>query len=319
MPLPTSTGAGLDSPDQTGHTNIMPSTPSLTDRVHPIVLAVLAAFLLCGMDAVAKHLIASNHPIMVSFGRYVMGIGFAYLVWRHAGRPALTADIWRAHALRGLAVACSGFSFFWALGVLPFVEVFTIAFLAPLMVPFLARWLLGEAVRVRSVLAALGGFVGVLVAVWAPSPDMAGSRHLMGVAAAFVSALSYALSVVLMRQRAAKDGAAVLGLTGTVIPALVLGAPALWLAPVPAPADWPWFAAMGLLATAGIFALSKAYARAQAQVLAPIDYTALIWAAVIGFAVFGEQPRAQVWAGAAIIIAACVWSSRPAPATVQQI
>jgi S-adenosylmethionine uptake transporter len=58
-----------------------------------------------------------------------------------------------------------------------------------------------------------------------------------------------------------------------------------------------------------MWCLARAYALAEAQQLAPLEYTGLIWAAMIGFFFFAEAPRPQLWIGAVIIIGACLWGS----------
>jgi S-adenosylmethionine uptake transporter len=66
---------------------------------------------------------------------------------------------------------------------------------------------------------------------------------------------------------------------------------------------------MGLLAAAGMYLVARAYAKAEAQRLAPIHYTELLWASVIGYVLFQEIPRPEVLFGAGLIIVACVWSA----------
>jgi len=79
-----------------------------------------------------------------------------------------------------------------------------------------------------------------------------------------------------------------------------------------------WFVLMGLVGNIGMQFLTRAYARIEAQVLAVMEFTALPWAALFGWVFFSEPVRMQVWAGAAIILAACCWAGqerRPATET----
>jgi S-adenosylmethionine uptake transporter len=85
-------------------------------------------------------------------------------------------------------------------------------------------------------------------------------------------------------------------------PALAFGAP-------PAMTDWPAFVMLGALAAAFMYLMAQAYARAEAQQLAPIHYSELIWASMIGFVIFHETPRPQIFAGAALIIGACLFAA----------
>ena len=112
-----------------------------------------------------------------------------------------------------------------------------------------------------------------------------------------------------MRARAASDGSTLLTLTGAVVP-LVLLTPFAIGQPFPEPSAWPWFLAAGLFGNLGIQLLARAYAKVEVQVLGVLEFTALPWAALFGWVLFGEAVRPQIWAGAAIIAGACLWAAR---------
>jgi len=123
------------------------------------------------------------------------------------------------------------------------------------------------------------------------------------------AALTYALAAIVMRARAAKDGSTLLTLTSAVIPMVVLSPAAVG---APLPTAWALGLAVlaGLLGNVGIQLLARAYAAAEAQALGVLEFTALPWAALFGWVFFGEDVRPQVWAGAALIFAACWWVGR---------
>lgn len=273
----------------------------------PLLVATLGVGVLCVMDAVMKHIVSLAEPMTATFLRSVMTGVIAVPIWLAAGRPALTRDVWRAHGLRGTMGAISAASFFWALTVLPLAEAVTLSFIAPLIIPFMAWGLLGERPRATSLVAALIGFTGVLVTTQGAPPSEDTPQRTLGIAVMLLAGATWAMSLVLLRGRAAKDGPAIVILLGALIPAA-------WLAPVaavvgapPPDAAWLWLAVSAALAVAGVWLLSYAYARAQAQALAPLEFTALIWAAALGYVFFDEVPRLQVFAGAAIIIASCLY------------
>ena len=112
-----------------------------------------------------------------------------------------------------------------------------------------------------------------------------------------------------MRERAQIDGAAIMGLLSSLMPGLFLLAPAVALAPPPHAGDWPIFLLMGLFAAGFMYFLARAYAGAEAQQLAPIHYTELIWASLIGYYLFAETPRPQIFMGAVLIVAAGVYAA----------
>lgn len=279
-------------------------------RWKAVAFAAIGIALLCFMDGVIKHLIATNEALVVVFGRYLIATLFAGAIWLRAGRPALTADVWRAHAVRGVVISVSAVTFFWSLSVLPIVEVIVISFVAPLMIPFVARLALGERIEPRNVVAGAAGFGGVLLASLGAPPEAVSDRRMLGVAAVLIAAVTYAVSMTLLRGRAGKDGTEIVGLMAALIPGCIVAGPTLATGEWPPAGDLPAFLLLGAFATGGMYFLARAYAGAQAQVLAPLEYTALIWSAAIGWFLFAEPVRLQVWVGAVIIIAACIWGAR---------
>lgn len=287
-------------------------------RAGPVLLYVIGIAVFCAMDAVMKKLVAGNPATVATLWRYVSAILFTGLFWVQAGRPPITREMLPVHLLRGCILAVSATLFFWSLGILPLAQAVTIAFIAPLLIPPIASLILKERMQPGSVLAGIAGFAGVLVAVGFDPDDWTGEQ-LRGVAAVLVSALTYAVSVVLMRLRAARDGPATLSLLGAVVPALALAPvvaltvpPAGW---VPRGEDWLWVLAAGVSGAVALQFIARAYARAEAQVLAPFEYTALAWAALFGWVFFAEPVSLRTWAGAAVIGAACIWQARRASAT----
>ncbi|HRO02496.1 MAG TPA: DMT family transporter [Terricaulis sp.] len=275
----------------------------------PAAILVFAIMLGSAMDATIKWLTLTNAVLIVVLGRYVTGALFSGLIYWRAGAPVITAEMWRGHAWRGLFIAASASGFFYALSVLPFAEAVALSFIYPLIIPFVAAALLRERVRASSFGAALIGFVGVIVAAQgAPSAEEA-PDYALGVAAVLASAATFAIAMTLLRERAQKDGPAIVTLMSSVIPALIVAAPAIALSAPPNMTDWPIFLLLGVLAAGFMYTLARAYAGAEAQQLAPIHYSELIWASVLGYAIFHETPRVEIYFGAALIICACLYAA----------
>lgn len=271
------------------------------------------------MDAAAKHLAADHATVTVAFGRYLFGAFVGLAIWLSAGRPRISMEMWRTHATRGVVIAGAGFTFFYGLGVLPLADAIVLAYLAPLLTPFAAWVMLGERVRPAGFAAGLIGFAGAVIGASAQSDAARHPDHWWGVAAIITSAVLYAVAVAQLRARAGRDGAAVIGLLQAFIPACVMAPFALTLAPMPDAAALPIFALVGVLGAGGWFFLIKAYARAEAQRLAPIEFTSLAWAALLGAAMFGERPTVEVFVAAALIVLACLiseFAGRRAPRSV---
>jgi S-adenosylmethionine uptake transporter len=274
----------------------------------PAFLYLLGVFLICVMDVLLKHALQTYPVVMANAWRYLFAAIFTFLLWWGSARPRITAAMLPLHILRGLIIAVSAVTFFFAVTRLTLAETITLFFVAPLMVPPLAAVLLGERIEARSVVAGALGFLGVLVAGATAAGDISPVR-LEGIVSALVSALTYALATVLLRARAERDDAAAVSLLGALVPALVLFAALAmpgWNGPTrPAAGDIPAFAAAGLCGALSLWLFARAFATQEAQRLAPFEYSALPWLALFGFLFFGEQLAWRTLAGAALIISAC--------------
>lgn len=262
---------------------------------------------LCLMDAIVKHLAATTPIPVITLGRYVTGTMLALAVWQLQGRPAVTRAMLPLHLVRGVLIASMAFAFYWSLKTLPLAEAITLSFIAPLLVPPLAALVLGEKMQPRFLAAGALGFVGVLVTVQG-APRFDGDR-LVALGAVLYAAVAYAGASVLLRARAASDGATIITLMGALIPMIILSPVAIGAAPIDT-MTIVWLTAMGAIGNIGMQLLSRAYARVEAQVLAVMEFTALPWAALFGWLFFAEPVRLQIWAGAGVILIACIWAGR---------
>lgn len=278
-------------------------------RMPPALVLTLAIVAGASMDATIKHLSQSNHVLLVTFGRYLFGALFSALIWWRAGSPVITTEMWRAHGVRGFVIAACAVTFFWALSVLPLAEAVTLSFIYPLLAPFVAWVILKERVRASSVICALIGFSGVIVAMQGAPSEAESPQHDLGVIAVLTSAFFFSIAMVLLRERSQKDGAVIVGLMTSVVPGAILALPTLTFATPPALNDWWFFLQLGALAAVFMYLMAQAYARAEAQQLAPIHYTELIYASLIGFVIFHETPRVEIYLGATLIVAACLWAA----------
>jgi S-adenosylmethionine uptake transporter len=286
----------------------MAATPS---RLTALLLVASGIAALCVMDALMKWLALRHGTPLAAFGRYASGATIALIIWLMQGRPMLGAGGLRAHLLRGVLIVVMALCFFWSLTVLPLALTLTLTFVGPLMVPPLAALFLGEAMRPRVVVAGIAGFAGVLVAAGSlPDP---GGRQGLAVAAAVLAALLYAGTLLILRARAAADGPTAITLVAAAIPALLLS-PLVAVTGAAAPFGLPdllLMLAAGLAGNIGVQLMARGYVQLEAQVSAVLEYSALPWAALLGWLVFDEAVAPATLAGAAIIAVACVWGTRP--------
>jgi S-adenosylmethionine uptake transporter len=271
--------------------------------------AALGIALLTAMDAVVKAQM-QQHPFIVAlFMRFAMG-GVCALVVLALVRPALpTRDSLIGNAIRIPVVVVTAGSFFYSLSVLPLAEALTLSFLAPVFVALLGALLLKERLDGRILQALCFGVAGMLVMVW---PRLQGhvSGAGLGVAAALFSAVAYAFNLILLRRIALKEHPAVIVAFQNCGPALCLAIPAAYAFVPMTAGDLATYLAAGVLGVAGHLTLTSAFARAAASRLAPIEYTALIWASLLGYVMFGEVPLYTTYIGALLIVAGAIAVSR---------
>jgi S-adenosylmethionine uptake transporter len=202
-------------------------------------------------------------------------------------------------------------TFFFGLVRLPLVEAISISFIAPLITLFLAAILLGEKIGTRAIGASLLGLGGVVVIAFAGSrPETSHPEAGLGIAAVLLSAVLYAWNLVLQRQQALLARPREVGVFQTAVATVTLGLASPWLLVVPQGDDWAYVGTSAVLALAALMLASWAYGRAEAQALVPFEYSAFLWAALIGWVAFSEAVTLPTIIGAVLIIAGC-WIATP--------
>jgi S-adenosylmethionine uptake transporter len=283
-----------------------PARPSAL--LAPLAVAALAVLLYSCMDATVKALPAHLSVAQIVALRFSFAVVPAcVMLWLRGARA--TAAAWRANALRGVLVLLSTALFFAALRRLPFAETLALSFLAPLFMALLAALLLGEALTL-TMLGVVGvGLLGVAVILAGDLIDGT-SADLAGIAAALGAAVSYAGSMILLRRQAQRDRPEVIVLMQQLVPALLSLPVAATGWSSFAPVWWLVFACLGTVGVAAHYLITWAYARAPAGQLAVTEYTALLWAALLGSVLFAEVPSLATMAGGALILAACLAAGR---------
>lgn len=271
------------------------------DRIGLGIAAMVAGiFAMSIMDALAKWLGASYPIGELVFFRYLFALPPAlFILWQQRGGRASLVLHWKTgHVLRAIFGLGATATFFLGLRYLPLAEALSIAFTAPLFVTALSVPILGERVGPRRWAAVAVGFLGVLI-MTRPDAEAFRPEALYILAAA----LFYALAMLVTRRLARSDTTPAIMLSGICI-SLVVSALALpfgWRPPTAT--DFSLFVLLGLVGGIGMYFMTQAYRYAPAAVIAPFDYTALIWGTLFGWLLWHELPGANVWLGAAVVIA----------------
>ncbi len=270
-----------------------------------IGLFTLAVFLLAVMDVLIKWLSDGNavtYPTgQIVFFRAVFGLIPVLWLIRRAGPQVLATRHPGQHIVRGLFGAGAAFSFFWAFGQMPLADAYAIAFTAPLFMTALSVPLLGERVGLRRWMAVAVGFVGVLVML---QPDAEAAGFLSwGAVAAFAGAFCYATHGILIRRMARTDTNEAIILYGALVIATLSAATLPFAFIWPRPIDFLMLAATGLVGGFGVLCLTQAFRLAAPAILAPFEYTAMIWGVLFGITIWGDIPSLWVLLGASIVAA----------------
>lgn len=289
----------------------MPPGPTRHHHLMPIlaVTAGIATFSI--MDGLMKAASLGMGAYNAMLWRSLVGALIMVPVWRLGGSRWPGRAALRLHALRGLISAVMATAFFHGLIYLPLAEGMALSFIAPLIALYLAAVLLDETIGRRAIAASLLGLAGVVVIAAGRLGDGGYDRQAAwGIAAILVSAVLYALNLILQKQQAGLaapvEVAAFQALTTSAV--LLLAAP--WLAVTPPPGVIGHVGGAALLAAVSLMLISWGYGRAEAQVLLPLEYSAFIWAAVIGWLMFGERLNLPTVAGAVLIVIGCWIAAR---------
>ena len=267
------------------------------------LLALLAFAIYSGHDVVVKALGGLYSPVQIIFFSTLFGFPVVTLMLirdKSDGnlRPRHPWLVLLRTALSVMTTAAA----FYAFSVLPMAQTYAIIFAAPLLITILAIPVLGEKVGWRRSLAVLVGLAGVLV-VLQPGAAPLGAGHLAGLLAAFGSAGA----AVIVRKIGVDERSAVLilypmmasfGVMGALLPFVYVPMPVLHLA------------GLGLIAVLGFIAALlhiAAYRSARAAIVAPMQYSQILWAVAFGALLFDEAPSPSTALGAAIIIASGIY------------
>jgi len=271
-----------------------------------IVLTILGGALLTLNDAVMKWL-TGDYPVgqlMFIRGLFVF-LPLAVIVWRAGGIDVVRFRSFRNQSIRAGFAFTSGFLFITGISLMPLADAIALTFAGPLFITALAAPILGEIVGWRRWSAVLVGFAGVLVMI------QPGSGAIQWVALVPLAAsLAGALRDLTTRKIAFGE---------TTMSTLCFTTAAITVAGL---STWPWGWApvrawdLGLMALSGFlqggahFCLIDRYRWAEAALLAPFKYTNMIWAVVLGFALWGDVPGTWTLAGAGVVAVSGLYIAR---------
>lgn len=276
----------------------------------PILAAAAGILSYSLMDATMKRAgqIAGVYDALLV--RSIIGAVLLTPIWLLTRPAAPSRHALRMHAARGVVSAGVSVTFFWGLARTPIAEAIALSFIAPVIALWLAAAILGERLRPPAIAAAVLGLAGVAVITLGrlhsgATDHSAHHDATWGIASILCSAVLYAVNLIMQRRQAQVSAPLEVAFFQMIVVGLTLAAAWPWVGtPVPRE-SLGWIAASTVLATASLMALAWGWARAEAQVLIPMEYTAFVWAAGTGWFFFAEPLTGPTLAGVALILTGC--------------
>ena len=264
-----------------------------------------ALFLLAGeallavMGALIKGLSADLSTEQIVFFRNAAGLVILTPLVLHQGRALLVTQQWHWHLMRGLVGVSAMYCYFWALGHMPLTEAFLVKLSSPFFMPLIALLWLGERAGRYSLIAVVVGFAGV-ACILRPEDSAFTTVALVALLGAFLAALA---KVTIRRMSGTESSQTIVFYFGVI--AAVVSAPGAALNWQPVSGHhWGWILLLGLVATLGQLALTRAYRTAPTGKVGVYAYSAVLYGALMGWLIWDEIPAWTTWLGASLIVAA---------------
>jgi drug/metabolite transporter (DMT)-like permease len=257
------------------------------------------------MHGVVRHLSTEIPVFEMVFFRHLFGL-IVLLPWMgRVGFASLRSERLSLHAVRAALGIAGIVTWFYGLALVPLAEATALNFLSTVFTSIFAVLFLGEVMGGRRWIALGIGFAGAAVLL---RPGVEAIS--LGSMVIILSSVLWAVTLVILKRLSGSDRSSAIVFNMYLFMTLFSLIPALVDWRWPSPTDLAWLALMGTVGTAGHLALAKAFQLADASALMPIDFTRLIWAAVIGFLAFAEIPDRWTWIGGGMIFAAGLLSGR---------
>ena len=285
----------------------------------PFMVAAAGVGTFSLMDAAMKDLALSIGAYNAVMWRNCIGALLMGVLFVGTRQKWPSVHLLKIHLWRSIVVAVMAVSFFWSLTKLPLAEAIGLSFIAPVIALYLAAVMLKETIGKEAIWASLAGLGGVAIIMAGRLSGHYTMDHIWGAAAVLFSAVVFAYNLILARQQAQVSGPIEIAFFQNLFVALTLGLAAPWFLQPIGMSDAPMVGASAALAVISLLLLSWAYARAEAQILIPVEYTAFVWAAFFGWLFFAEPVTWPVLVGTALIVGGSLIAARAKPVPVNQV
>ena len=277
-------------------------SPLISGPLAGILMMAVAAASFSVMHAAIRHVSVELHPFEIAFFRVFFGFFALAPVFMRQGWAPLRTTKLKLFGIRGILNAAAMLMFFYGLSITPLATVAALGFTAPLFATVLAMLVLGEVVRLRRWTAIIIGFAGAMV-ILRPGVIEVGLGPMLILGSSVV--WSVALMVIKVLTRTESSVAITAYASIFLSPVCLVVALPFWA--------WPslealaWLVAIGFVGTLAQTAMNQSLKIADASAVLPVDFSKLLWAAAIGYVIFGELPDVWTWIGGAMIFSSATY------------
>ncbi|HZD26639.1 MAG TPA: DMT family transporter [Alphaproteobacteria bacterium] len=284
------------------------------DNLRGMLWMLLASLLFVVMTGMVRHAALDMDPMQIAFLRYAFGVVFLLPLFAGRRLHRLRTRRFGLHLVRSMLHTVGVLLWFFALSRIPIAQVTALGFTQPVFATIGAILFMGEAAYLRRIGAVVLGFAGALI-VLHPGQGGIDAGSLAMLAAAPLFAASKLMSKVLSQG----DSTPTVVFYQTFFVALFAAGPALLVWRTPGVAELGWLFVAALFATLGHLCLVRAVQIGEISAVQPMEFMQLLWASMLGIAVFGEIPTLWTWLGGAVIFLSASYiarreaGARPAP------
>lgn len=290
-----------------GHRRLRRDVAALGPVQRGMLWGVAAGLCFALLNALLRFLTTELDPMQAQFLRYSTGLVVMLPIILRDGLRAYRPNGLGGQLWRGVVHTSGLMLWFTALPHLPLPFVTAMGFTSPIFIMLGAAVFFHEKMLPARWVAALIGFGGVMVVV---GPKMTSGGDWFYSLVMLASAPLFAGSFLITKALTRRDSASVivvwqsLTVAGFSLPLALVN----WSAPTTV--QWLWFLLSGVLGSAGHYCLTRSFAAADISATQPVRFLDLLWASILGFIIFGDQPELATLAGGAIILASTIWIAR---------
>jgi drug/metabolite transporter (DMT)-like permease len=270
----------------------------MTKNTRAILLMITSVGMLTCLDGIVKLVNGLGmHPFQIAFLRNFFGVLALLPFFIKVGFQELHTSRLTTHIARGVVHAISMIAWFWALTLVPLADATALSFMVPVFASIGAIVIMKEPSKFIRWASIFIGFIGMLIILRPGFVEISMGTWLVLGGAIFV-AISKLLTKTLSRTESPTTIVAYMSFIVTIVSLL----PAIFVWKWPTVEMFFWLLGMGALGSVAHVIQAQSYKEGDVTLIEPVGFVRLIWAALIGFIVFGEQPLISSWLGGGVIM-----------------